>query len=84
MAGQCNIMSLIDRFQDIITFGIVRYRQMQILKEQLLGLVLLIHKEHITQKQLLTGVLQKQPLNKKPLPKYCCSRNVAKVLQKCI
>ena len=28
MSGQCNIMSLIDRFQDIITFGIVRYRQM--------------------------------------------------------
>ena len=58
MSVQCNIIGVIGRLQDIITFVIVTCRQLQIFKK-LLNLEILTHKEHNTQRQSLRHILQK-------------------------
>ena len=52
MSVQCNIIGVIGRLQDIITFVIVTCRQLKIFKK-LLNLEILTHKEHNTQRQSL-------------------------------
>ena len=69
MSIQCNVISLLGRLQDMITFAIVRGKQMKVLKKNLLNLEFLTQKEHKIQKQPLRGILQKKPLEQKPLLK---------------
>ena len=58
MSVQCNIIGVIGRLRDIITFVIVTCRQMKIFKK-LLNLEILTQKEHKTQRQSLRHILQK-------------------------
>ena len=80
---QCNIIDAVGRLQDIITFVIVRCRQMKIFKK-LIDLEILTHKENKIQRQPLRRVLQKYPFYKKPLLKCNSTENMAKILEKYI
>ena len=83
MSGQCNRKTLKGHLQDIITFIIIKCRQMKILKKKLSDLEFLTHKEQKTQKQPLS-VLQIWPFDKKCLLKCSSSGNLIEILDKYI
>ena len=82
MSGQCNRKTLIGHLHDIITFIIIKCRQMKILKK-LSDLEFLTHKEQKIQKQPLS-VSQIWPFDKKCLLKCSSSGNLIEILDKYI